>query len=248
MHQSSTCANYANDYRSIYQMCLIENASEGLDESVRRSAAIATKLSQFAEVWATIGAECVDSAASEEVQDRYPQYTRITAMSLKDMMKSMAIETSCNSWTGAPESFSRLLTTLFQTGEIREQQLILLVLPLLRSKERFLPIATEATRTNIVPVFSSIALQNPFPQEHFTEHQWNQMVLKAIFVGCDISKIDGLQSRHNDALSETIFQYVKERHSASRTVPDAVVKLCEQALGETSQLQLNAIKSELRLE
>lgn len=248
MQQSSQCASYANNYRDIYQMRLLENGYQALNESVLRSAASATKLSEFAEVWARIGADCVGSTASEELRNKHPHHARLREMPLKDMMKSMVIETSCRCWTGPPESFTRLLKTLFQTAEIREQQLILLVLPLLKSKERFLHIATEATRTNIVPVFSSLALQNPFPQDHFTEHQWNQMVLKAIFVGCAITEIEGLQSRHNEALSETIFQYVRERHSAYRTVPSAVVELCEKALSEPSQLRLDAIKSDLRLE
>tara|TARA_B100002052_G_C15855393_1_gene587215 strand:- start:854 stop:1444 length:591 start_codon:yes stop_codon:yes gene_type:complete len=192
-----------------------------------------------------ISAKCGDFAASEVLGSEDPTHSRLMELPLKDMMKSMALDTSCREWTGSPEGFTRVLERLYQTADVQEQQLIILVLPLLRSQERFLGIATEAARTNIVPVFSSLALNNPFPQEHFNENQWNQMVLKAIFVGCEITRIVGLHERHNSALSETIFQYVSERHSAHRSVPRAVVALCERALSNTSQLQLNSIKSDL---
>ena len=222
---------------------------EAVSQSVLGVARDARKLSEFTDAWVMINNECGESfAPSEELRNQFPQHARLIELPLKDMMKSMAIEANCKQWSGAPENFARLLETLYQTGEIREQQLILLVLPLLASADRFLHIATEATRTNIVPVFSSLALHNPYPHDFFIENQWNQMVLKAIFVGCNINEIAGLSSRHNAALSETIFQYVSERHSAHRTVPPAVVELCETALSEPSQQKLNAIKSDLRLE
>lgn len=248
MQQVSKCIPYANAYREIYQQRLMENDSEALSESVLQAAASATKLSEFIDVWSMIGAECGDFTASEELRNNDPQHSRLMELPLKDMMKSLALETTCRQWTGSPKSFTQLLERLYQTGEIREQQLIILVLPLLMSPERFLHVATEATRTNIVPVFSCLALYNPFPHDYFSENQWNQMVLKTIFVGCDITEIVGLHQRHNPSLSETIFQYVSERHSASRSIPRAVVELCETALSETSQLQLNGIKSDLRLE
>lgn len=248
MNQHSACEIYANAYREIYQERLQESGYQALNDTVIEQAANATELSDFMALWARIGTECDASTASEQLRSRYPQYARLMNLPLKDMMKSIVLETTCRCWKGSPESFKQQLEKIYQTGEIREQQLIILVLPLLDSQERFLHVATEATRTNIVPVFASLALHNPFPQDYFGENQWNQMVLKAIFVGCDVTQISGLQRRHNDALSETIFQYVSERHSASRTVPRAVVDLCETALSEHSQLKLNAIKPELRLE
>ena len=248
MQQNSTCAHYSKAYREIYQNRLHESGVDALNEVVLEAARNSNKLPEFVDVWVKVGEECGEFSASEELRARYPQHLRLMEMPLKDMMKSIALETTCKHWAGTPESFTLLLERLYQTGEIREQQLIILVLPLLESGERFVRIATEAARTNIVPVFSSLALHNPFASEHFTENQWNQLVLKTIFVGCDITEIAGLAQRHNASLSETIFQYVSERHSAHRSVPPAVVELCETALCESSQQKLNAIKPELRLE
>ncbi|HBE68743.1 MAG TPA: hypothetical protein DDW52_11410 [Planctomycetaceae bacterium] len=248
MDQNSTCSGYSNSYREIFQKRIVESGYEALSASALEAASNATTLSDLIEVWATVGAKCRETTAPETPEIADPVQARFMELPLRDMMKSMALERACGQWTGPPENFTPLLAKLYQTADVQEQQAIILVLPLLNSGERFIHVATEAARTNIVPVFSSLALNNPFPQEHFTENQWNQMVLKAIFVGCDITRIAGLAERHNPALSETIFQYVSERNSASRSVPRSVVELCERALSDTSQHKLNAIKSDLRQE
>ncbi|MEM6472980.1 MAG: EboA domain-containing protein [Planctomycetota bacterium] len=248
MHQNSSCEQYSSLYQETYRVRLVENGCEALSESVLGAAENTKTLSELIEVWAKIGLECGDSAASEELRNGDENHAGLMELPLKDMMKSMALEKACKEWGGSSEGFTRLLERLYQTADVREKRLIILVLPLLRSGERFLRVATEAARTNILPVFSALALGNPFPQEHFSESQWNQMVLKAIFVGCNIREIVGLHERHNSSLSETIFQYVSERHSARRSVPPSVVELCERALSDASQLQLNSIKPGLSQE
>ena len=248
MHPNLTCSQYANAFQEIYQERLLESPHDPLNRSVLKAAGKTASLLELIEVWTTIGNECGDAIVSEVLASSHPNYSRLMDLPLKDMMKSMALEAACREWSGPPEKFTLLLERLFQTADVREQQLIVLVLPLLKLPGRFVHIASEATRTNIVPVFSSLALQNPFPAVHFSENQWNQMVLKTVFVGCDITEIVGMHERHNPALAETVFQYVSERQSANRTVPRAVVELCEKGLGEASQLQLNAIRPELLLE
>ena len=246
MHPNSKTIDYAETYREVYQKRLLESGCEDLSESAFRAANDTTTLPELIELWGMVGAKCGNPKAAEQLRNGTADHPRLMDLSFKDMMKSMVLEKVCSSWADSPERLTVLLERLYQTADVQEQQLIIQVLPLLTWQERFLRIATEAARTNIVPVFSSLALNNPFPQEHFTENQWNQMVLKTIFVGCDITEIAGLHERHNPALSETIFQYVSERHSAHRSVPRAVVELCEQALNDASQRQLNAIKPDLR--
>ena len=248
MHPNSKTVDYAETYLEVYQKRLLESDCEALSESALRTAEDTTTLPELIELWGMVGAKCGNPKAAEQLRNGTADHSRLAELSFKDMMKSMVLEKVCSSWADLPERLTLLLERLYQTADVQEQQLIIQVLPLLESQERFLRIATEAARTNIVPVFSSLALDNPFPQEHFTENQWNQMVLKTIFVGCDIAKIVGLHERHNSALSETIFQYVSERHSAHRTVPRAVVQLCEGALSNASQSQLNSIKPDLRQE
>ena len=248
MRENSSSVDYATNYREIYQQRLLESDCEALSNSALGAAGESTRPSELVEVWAMIGAKCAATPVSQELSNKYPVYSHLMELPLKDLMKSMALEEACRSWSGECEDFVLLLERLYQTADVQEQQLIISVLPLLKSPARFLYIATEAARTNIVPVFSALALNNPFPQEHFSENQWNQMVLKTIFVGCNIAQIVGLHERHNSALSETIFQYVRERHSAHRSVPSAVVELCERQLTESCQLQLNTIKPDLRKE
>ena len=248
MYQNAPCLRYADAFRQIYQTRLVASDNNALNTAMIDSLSNAAKLSELIDVWRMIGIECRSGGSSTELPDGEQGYKRIFELPLKDMMKSMAVDVLCRQWSGSPDAFTPLLERLFQTADVSEQQLIVLVLPVLQSPERFLHVATEATRTNIVPVFSALALRNPFPEVYFNENQWNQMVLKAIFLNCDVNEIDGLHERHNPALSETIFQYVSERHSANRSVPAAVVALCERALCEKSQNQLDAIKPVLRQE
>ena len=247
MYQNTPCLRYADAFREIYQARVVESEKEALNASLVDSLLNATKLSELIDVWRMIGRECRAEGATE-LSSGGQDYRRIAEMPLKDMMKARAIDLMCGQWSGDPDTFTPLFKRLFQTADVSEQQLIVLVLPMLKSPERFLHVAAEATRTNIVPVFSAMALCNPFPQVYFDENQWNQMVLKAIFLGCAVNEIDGLHERHNSALSETIFQYISERHSASRSVPAAVVALCERALCKASHTQLDLIKPELRQE
>lgn len=248
MYQNAPCLRYADAFRQIYQTRVVESEKEALDASLVDSLSNASKLSELIDVWRMIGSECRAGRVPAEFRNCGEDYKRLAEMPLKDMMKARAIDVMCSQWGGPLDAFPPLFKRLFQTADVSEQQLIVLVLPLLQSPERFLHVAAEATRTNIVPVFSAMALCNPFPQVYFDENQWNQMVLKAIFLGCAVNEIDGLHERHNSALSETIFQYISERHSASRSVPAAVVALCERALCKTSHAQLDAIKPELRQE
>ena len=68
-------------------------------------------------------------------------------------------------------------------------------LPLYPDPPRYLARATEGLRTNMKNVFESIAHRNPYPSEQFPEAAWNQMVLKALFVGSALRPIVGPRPR-----------------------------------------------------
>ena len=70
-------------------------------------------------------------------------------------------------------------------------------LPLYPDQPRYLARATEGLRTNMKDVFEAIAHRNPYPSEQFPEAAWNQMVLKALFVGSALWPIVGLDKRSN---------------------------------------------------
>ncbi len=99
---------------------------------------------------------------------------------------------------------------------------------------QYLPLAkdlvfemTDGLRTNMVDVFDAIALQNAFPLKYFTQNAWNQMVLKAIFMERPVYLIPGLDERKNQALAETLQDFVKERWSAGRKVHPELWRLFE---------------------
>ena len=117
------------------------------------------------------------------------------------------------------EAFAALALECYEQGDAGEQQSWLRALPLLPSGERFVDVAIDACRTNIVPVFAAIACDNPYPVRHFPLAQFNQVVLKAMFVGLALNRIVGLESRHNAELSRMALDYAAERRAAGRTVP-----------------------------
>ncbi|MEZ5434192.1 MAG: EboA domain-containing protein [Verrucomicrobiales bacterium] len=95
-------------------------------------------------------------------------------------------------------------------------------LPLLPNPEDLVELARDGLRTNILSVFDAIALRNPFPERHFTEEGWNQMVLKALFLGRPLHRVVGLDAGPTPALAEAVDYLAHERWSAGRrNLPEA---------------------------
>jgi hypothetical protein len=67
-------------------------------------------------------------------------------------------------------------------------------------------------------VFEAIAHRNPYAAEQFEQTAWNQMVLKALFVGSRLDLIAGLDGRRNASLARMLCDYAHERWAASRPV------------------------------
>lgn len=118
------------------------------------------------------------------------------------------------------------ISSLLNTADLREQAAIYSALPLLPHQEEFVESAVDGLRSNIVDVFDSIALNNPFPAAHFTDAAWNQMVLKAIFIGRPLYRITGLDSRRNAELAAAISYLAHERWAAGRRIPAEAWRNC----------------------
>lgn len=117
-----------------------------------------------------------------------------------------------------PYYFIPKVGTLVQVADTGELITFLRYLPVLPHSEEFAATAVDTLRTNIAPVFDAIALENPYPEAHFDQGQWNQMYLKAAFMQRDLLKIPGVEHRGNARLARIISDYAHERWAASRPV------------------------------
>jgi hypothetical protein len=119
----------------------------------------------------------------------------------------------------AAEEFAQMALKCYELGDSREQQSWLRALCLLPKPERFLGTAIDACRSNILPLFEAIACENPYPDRHFPELNFNQLVVKSLFNGVAIERIVGLRRRANAELSRMTYDYLCEREAAGRAVP-----------------------------
>jgi hypothetical protein len=114
--------------------------------------------------------------------------------------------------------FSRRLDQLCVTADVGELVAFYRGLPLYPDQPRYVLRAAEGVRTNMRAVFEAVAHRNPYPAEQLPEGAWNQMVLKALFVGSQLEPIIGLDARANPALARMLCDYAHERWSAGRPV------------------------------
>lgn len=91
-------------------------------------------------------------------------------------------------------------------------------LPLLPHPEAFRLRAAEGIRSNMTSVFNAVALNNPYPAKYLDDLAWNQMILKALFVGTPLHPIYDLERRNNPQLCQILIDYANERLAAKRTV------------------------------
>lgn len=112
-----------------------------------------------------------------------------------------------------------LLLRLFEAGELGEQVSLLRTLPLLPEAGRFLETGLQACRTNARVVFEAIACENPFVAAHFPALNFNQAVLKAIFMEVPARRIEGLEQRITPELRRMAAGYASERRAAGRSIP-----------------------------
>ena len=119
------------------------------------------------------------------------------------------------------DSFPAALARLFTHADLAEQVCLYQALSLFPSPQRHAARAAEGVRSNMLPVFGAIALNNPYPSDCFDEGAWNQMIVKTIFTGRPLARVIGLERRANPALADMLTDYARERRAAGRAVvPD----------------------------
>ncbi len=117
-----------------------------------------------------------------------------------------------------PERFARRLDQLCITADIAELVAFYSGLPLYPDPPRYVLRAAEGVRTNMKAVFEAVAHRNPYPAEQLPEPAWNQMVLKALFIGSRLDPIVGIDQRANATLARMLTDYAHERWAAGRPV------------------------------
>ena len=119
---------------------------------------------------------------------------------------------------GTGAAFAARLRSLLQTADLPEAIAFLRGLPLYPDPALHLMRAREGARSAVRPVFEAVAHANPYPAEAFDEAGWNQLVLKALFIGTALAPIQGLDRRANPALAHMLRDYAHERWAAGRPV------------------------------
>lgn len=118
----------------------------------------------------------------------------------------------------AKDQWLDAVSQLFETGDLYEQQALYASLPLMPFPEELLSRAIDGCRTNMTLIFDAIALNNPFPGKYFPEANWNQLVLKSIFMQRPLYRIQKLDERRNPALADIASDFAHERWAAGRDV------------------------------
>ncbi|WP_138497203.1 EboA family metabolite traffic protein [Nostoc sp. PA-18-2419] len=116
------------------------------------------------------------------------------------------------------QGYVRSLDKVFSSADMGELVALYQSLPLLPHPELHRHRAAEGIRSNMSNVFQAIALYNPYPADYLDNAAWNQMVLKAVFVGSPLDLIWGLDRRTNPELAKMLTNYAHERWAAKRLV------------------------------
>jgi len=114
--------------------------------------------------------------------------------------------------------FAERFKDLRRTSDLAEMIALYRGLPLYPEPETLGFEVGEGLRSHIKAVFESIAHNNPYPRDHFDEHRWNHMILKALFVDSTLAPIIGLTDRANPELARILVDYAHERWAAGRPV------------------------------
>lgn len=138
-----------------------------------------------------------------------------------------------------------LVELCYRMGDERERGAIMRGLMLFQQRENLKPLALMAARTNSLLLFATIAHFNLYPATYYSDYEFNQLVLKALFNGIGVSRIAGLERRVNRELSAMCEDYIDERRDAGRAIPaDIWLALMPYASKRAEEMVLAALESE----
>jgi hypothetical protein len=126
------------------------------------------------------------------------------------------------SYSGDDTAFAVAFDSFCATAGLNELIALCRGLPVYPAAELLEPRAREAVRSGMKPVFEAVAHRNPYPVECFAEDAWNQMVVKAFFIGSRLWPIQELDRRANPRLARMLVDLAQERWAAGRPVSGEV--------------------------
>jgi hypothetical protein len=190
--------------------CVASLAGGGTDRDLFRSVSlVARKLGK-----APLELDMAEIAMAEEARPGWdPSPLTVDEAARMRLLLAAATDSDTDS-----DTFVRRLDQLCATADVDELVAFYRGLPLYPDAPRHRLRAAEGVRTNMRVVFEAVALHNPYAAEQLPEEAWNQMVLKALFVGSLLWPIVGLDRRANATLARMLGDYAHERWSAGRPV------------------------------
>jgi hypothetical protein len=118
-----------------------------------------------------------------------------------------------------PDRSVELVSGVYRFGDELERAAVIRGLSLFPNSELLKPIALETGRVNSLTLYQALALGNPYPAAYYTDPEFNQLVLKAMFMGLPLEAVSGLPQRANLELARMCEDYLDERVAAQRPVP-----------------------------
>jgi hypothetical protein len=137
-----------------------------------------------------------------------------------------------------PDQAEDIVNAYYRNGDESERMALVRGLVFFAPAEYLNEIALDAGRTNNLELLSALALDNPYPACFYSDDQFNQMVLKALFTGLAIERVEGLARRANSDLARMGENYVIEREAAGRSVPVDIWLAIGPCASETGREQM----------
>ncbi len=118
-----------------------------------------------------------------------------------------------------PEREIELVSGVYRYGDELERAAVIRGLSLFPAAQSLKSIALETGRFNSLTLYQALALANPYPAAYYSDHEFNQLVLKSMFLGLPLAAIEGLPRRTNPELARMCEDYLNERVAANRPIP-----------------------------
>lgn len=168
-------------------------------------------------------------ALPESVRDWQPNRWELDQIARARLLLSIAHR--------GKETFLSLLEKLFESSDMREGETLYKSLAILPWPESLTGRASEGVRSNITTYFRAVAHHNPYPAQWLDQNAWNQMVLKALFMGEPLYRIVGLDQRRNTELATMCLDLAEERWAAGRDLSPEIWRLLVAWEGDPLPLQ-----------